>query len=357
MSSTIKPTVIKTEKAESETLRPTVIRPSAPEPLKVPTQATVAPSIIGIGTKLEGMVIKRSVVTTKVEKSKVEKAAVIAPSKMKGFERNRLPISREELKQANPNASETMIEKSLQYVLETNFESIVRSSALVWQTELQKRYSDKVMQLLECTQHQAITKAGSQVSRIVEILQAIDLHGVCDYEKDGMISKFLKNSNKEFDTPEELNHAEKELKQLTHLLGDQMKALIGLQQKLQELNHEIKALAEDIKAAGIAASFLAHYLPRKGHEYEKIASQFHERGISLLQTEAQIFENEMARDLQHAHPIKLIEMIQNTILVMIPDWLGSAASIRSMLEMNKKVTVTEVEEISVWKKNILKRLK
>jgi hypothetical protein len=172
-----------------------------------------------------------------------------------------------------------------------------------------------------------------------------------------MISKFLKSSNKEFDTPEELGHAEKELKQLTHLLGQQMNALIVLQQKLQEHNHEIKILAEDIKAAGMAASFLAHYLPKKGLEFEKIAGQFHERGISLLQTEAQIFENEMARELQHAHPIKLIEMIQNTILVMIPDWLGSVASIRSMLEMNKKVTVTEVEEVSDWKKNILKRLK
>jgi len=343
MSSTIKPTVIKTGNNQVEAPRPSVIRVSDPESVHVPTPASVTPTVIKVGAK--------------EEKVGVEKAPAFEPTKMSGFERNRLHVKMEELKRKFPEATDAMTEKALQYVLETDIDSMLQTSALIWQTDLQKRYSDKVLQLLECTQHPAIAKAGTHISRIIDILQAIDLQGVCEYEADGVLSKFLKQSNKEFDTPEELTHAERELKQLTQLLGDQLKALLVLQHKLHGINAEIRTLANDIKAAGMAALFLADYLPKKNAKYGKIADQFHERGMSLFQTEVQIFENELARDSQHAHPIKLIEMIQNTILVMIPDWLGSVASLRAMIEMNKKVTVTEIEEISDWKKRIIKHLK
>ena len=355
MSNSFKPTVIKTDKDKVDAPQPTTMPSSDPKPSKVATSSPVTPTVIG-GGKKEGVIFKPTIVTVK-EGVQEEKGTAVAPSKIVGFERNRLPVTIEQIKRKYLNTNDLMATKALQYVVETDVEVMLHSSALIWQTDLQKRYSDKVMKLLEYTQHPATAKASNQISRILEILQSIDLQGVCEYETDGVISRFLKNSSKEFDTPEELQHAEKELKQLTYYLADQLKALLVLQQKLQEINVEIKELAAEIKAAGMAALFLADYLPGKGPQYLKIADQFLERGKSLMQTEVQIFENEVARDSQEGHPIKLIEMIQNTILVMIPDWLGSVSSIRSMVEMNKKVTVTEVEQISDWKKKIIQLLK
>lgn len=289
-------------------------------------------------------------------KEEVQKPAHVpaGPTKMVGKERNRIAVTLEDLKGHFAGIADDLLEQVLQFVLETDVDVLKNTSALLWQMDLQKRYSDRVMQLLETTQNESIAKANSHVSRIVQILEAIDLRGVCTYEKDGMLSRFFKSSNKEFDTPEELLHAEKELKQLTSLLGGQLQGLLQLQSTLQSLNLEVKAIGQEIKAAALAAQYLSGYLLRQGSQ--KISDQLIERSMSLTQTQLQIEANEPAREIQMEIPMRLITVIQHAILVMIPDWLGSVSAIRSMLEMNKHVTVTEVEELTDQKKKILKQL-
>lgn len=351
----IQPTIIKTDEERGSEPKPTVIRTEDHASSQL-DKTDAKPSVISVSEN-EKAVVSPTVIaaTTKPDTSSTwNDGKAPAPTRMAGKERNRIPVTLEDLKKDHPETSDSLLEKALQYVLETDLDLLKKSSALLWQTDLQKRYGDKVMQLLEGTQHGSIAKANSHISRIIEILDAIDLRGVCEYEKDGMLSKFFKSSNKEFDTPEELHHAEKELKQLTSLLGGQLKALLHLQCTLQSLNLEIQAIGKEIQAAALAAQFLSNYLLR--HGTQKLSDQFMERSMSLTQTEVQIAENEPAREVQMEHPIRLISTIQHAVLVMIPDWLGSVSSIRSMLDLNKKVTITEVEELSDWKKKILKQL-
>ncbi|MEQ8812053.1 MAG: hypothetical protein RIE59_23500 [Imperialibacter sp.] len=358
MSQKINPSIIKTDPKQASKLGPSVIGAGGNMQEEVVKKEQLKPSVIAVSQPGETAPVAPSA----IKAGDVNKPAPdaeqqkVVPSKMAGMARKRLPVTIEDVKKAHPGQKEEILEMAYQFVLEIDIQEVVKSSVLLWKTDLQKRYSEKVMELLDCTQNEAIAKTGSQISRVIEILEAIDLRGVCDYGQDGVFAKLIKGANKEFDTPEELLQAEKELKQLTQRLAVQLKALIQLQHNLQTLNAEVLVLSQSIRASGIAASFLSDYLRRKSAELPKIADQFHERSMSLMQTEAQIFENEMAREMQMEHPIKLISTIQNTVLVMIPDWLGSVGAIRSMLESNKKVTVTHVEEISDWKKKIIKLL-
>ncbi len=354
MTSKNKPTIIQLEKVNQKP-SPTVIRSVDSASAKQPETGKISPSVIRTASANAPTVTSSNIVLQ--DESPTKEVSKVQPTKMAGFERDRLPVTMEEFRKANPEIPYNLSSKAYQMVIETDIAHILSSSALIWQTAIQKQYSDKVMLLLEHTEHESIAKASFLINRVTEILGAIDLHGVCEYEKDGMISKLLKHANKEYDTPEELHEAENELKQLCQLLSKHLQKLILLQQKLDTLNREIVTLATEVNAAQIAANFLADYLHKSKLSDAKIADQFLERSMSLLHTQTQIVENEAAREVQLMLPSQLITMIQNTVLVMLPDWLGSISSIRSMLESNKKVTITEVEEISDWKKRILKRLK
>ncbi len=357
MTRKIGPTIIKTDEANSQPLKPSVMK--AADPGQGGGAAKLQPSVIAVDQKKSAGPVSASAMKPEAQPAPTvsEKLPPTVPSKIPGAKRMRLPVTLDDVKSATTEQDVAILEKAWQYVLETDIEQATKSSVLVWQTGLQKQYSDKVSQLLECTQHEAIAKASGHLSRVVQVLEGIDLYGVCQYEKDGMLSKFLKSSSKEFDTPAELLHAERELRQLTERLGSHLKVLIELQHRLQTLNDELATLSGEIRIAAIAAAVLSAYLRKKSAAMEKIADQFLERSMSLTQTEAQISQNELAREMQLAHPAGLISAIQNTVLVMVPDWLGSVAAMRSMVEASKKVTVTEVEEMTDWKKRIIKLLK
>ncbi len=357
----MKPTIIKTNSGPDGKIKPSVIKPGDEGANDGSKKKKVGASVISLPAPAKKDELKASVMAKPVEETASKpteiKAGKVYPSVISGQVRVRIPVTTEELLADNPGTPGDIIGLAIQRVLETNLDAVKSTSVVLWGAELQKKYSENVLQLLHCSQDECLSKSSTQVSRVVEILEAIDIRGVCEYRADGMISKMFKNSNKEYDTPEELLHAEKELKHLTSLLSEQLKKLTQLQVTLQKLSGEIESSGREIKAAALAAAFISKYLQRQGPETENLSNQFFDRSMSLTQTEAQIMENEAARKMQLEYPLNLIAVIQNAVLVMVPDWLGSISSIRSMLDAKKRISVTEINEISDWQKKIVRTLK
>jgi len=357
----MKPTIIKTNSGPDGKMKPSVIKTGGEGADDGSKNKKVGASVISVPVPVKKDELKASVMVKPVEetagKTVEPKAIKVYPTVISGKARVRIPVTTEELLADNPGTPSDIIGLATQRVLETNLDAIKSTSVVLWGAELQKKYSENVLQLLQCSQDECLSKASTQVSRVIEILDAIDIRGVCEYRADGMISKMFKNSNKEYDTPEELMHAEKELKHLTSLLSDQLKRLTQLQATLQKLVGEIELSGREIKAAALAAAFISKYLQSQGLEAEKLSNQFFERSMSLTQTEAQIMENDSARKMQLEYPLNLITVIQNAVLVMVPDWLGSISSIRSILDAKKRISVTEINELSDWQKKIVRTLK
>lgn len=345
----IKPTVIKTEEKREES-KPTVIQPLGHT---LPVQEQKQPVTV---SKISIMPSAMPATAAKPEQSEPEPVNY-QPTSMAGYKRDRLDVSADDLKAYFPEHTDSDLTAILQMILETNIETLDRGSIMFWQNQLQKTYSDQILILLSYSQNESLDKAQTRAKRVIEIMEAIDLMGVLEHSKSGMISRLLKSQNNACDTPEELKKAEVELSQLTALLSKESESLVQLQRNLTALNDQINKLGLEIKLASDAAYFLSKHLTQKDPDWSHFAENFEERSMSLTKTFSQIQANDVSRQVQLNHVLKLIATIQESILVLIPDWLGSITSIRSLIEMQKMVTQTEVMELVDRKKQILKLIK
>lgn len=344
MNKKVQPTIISTEGVRTTSPKPTVI---VAEPLVTKAENPPVYKPTTIPDKTNNVTTEHT----------LPKPKTFAPSSMPGNKRSRLPITMDNLKSSFPELDQNRLEPMLQMIWETDTQLMQESSALTWQNSLQKSYSEQVMMLLELTRHDALETAQTRLHRVLDILEAIDLHGVCEFNKDGIFTRFLKSANSEYDTPEELELAEKELNQLVSRLNKESEALVALQRQAIQLLKEIKVLESRVQCAANAASVLSTYFEKLGKSHSRMAAQFHERAVSLTKTKAQMIQNEGARELQINHLHQLMASIQDVVLVMLPDWLGSISTIRSMLDMKKAVTLTEVMELTDRKKKIISHLK
>lgn len=346
----IKPTVIKTEEKKEDS-KPTVIQPTGR-----PMPASDIKPELG-ASRIKVSVIESPVEKSEIVESKADLPEIIQPTSMAGYKRDRLAITLDDLKTELPENTTEDLDIILQMILETNLDTLDRSAIMFWKSELQKAYSDKVLILLEFSQNDILEKAQSHTQRVIEILEAIDLIGVFEYGKNGLISRLLKSSNNTFDTPEELKKAELELNQLTSLLKREVDVLASFEKNLTAVNDQVDKLAQKIRLASQGALVLKKYLMKSDSQLVHLGDLFEERAMSLTKSFAQIQANEISRQVQLNHVLKLISTIQESILVLIPDWLSSISSMRSMIEMQKMVTQTEVTELVDRKKKILKLLK
>jgi len=68
--------------------------------------------------------------------------------------------------------------------------------------------------------------------------------------------------------------------------------------------------------------------------------------MSLTQTVAQIRSGVSLREMQIEQPLRLIGAIQNVAIVTVPGYLGSVASLTTMLKSNRSLTPTETGELA-----------
>ncbi len=277
------------------------------------------------------------------------------PTAIPGVERKRIAVELSDIRKLAPLAKPGVLEKALALVQSFVVESARDRQAVLWGHPLQQDYSDLVSRTLELSQADTLKRATGYIGRMTDILGSIDIEAVCGAaSRTGILAQYLKKTNSRIDTPEELEAARIELDQLVRLMGDALESLLSLKETLERHAQRIEELGNEAEASALAASFLSDHLRASR---PPLSQRFLERGMSLTQTVAQIRSGVSMREVQAEQPLKLIGAIQNVALVLVPGFLGSIASLTTMLLSNRKLTPTEAGELAYQLRNILQQLK
>jgi hypothetical protein len=312
----------------------------------------------------KGHVLKPTVVVPPAAKRKRAKATdtsaghtsvTSAPSKptmVDGVERKRLPVTAGDLRQLSPGVHAVVVEKALRLLAGFVLERANERKAVLWGHELQQEHSDLVAQTLTLSQAPVLRKVQGYLGRMIDILQAVDIMAVCGHG-DGAFGRYFKGMNAKIDRAEELDAARLELDQLVRHMSDAFTELLDLKEKLEQQARQFEEIATQAEAAALAALFLAQYL-RAGNT--GLAERFTERSMSLTQTLAQVRQNAAIREIQIEQPIRMVGAIQNVVLVTMPDFLASIATVVTLTARKANLTPTEAGELNYKLRDIINRL-
>jgi hypothetical protein len=190
---------------------------------------------------------------------------------------------------------------------------------------------------------------------MMDILESIDLMAVCGHGKTGLLEGLTRSVNKKIDTRSELSSAQVELGQLVDHMSRTLQDLLNLKDAIETHSKTIDEVAAEIEVSGLAALFLAHYL-RKDSSKASMADHFEGRSMSLVQTLAQIRQNDQVKKIQIEQPVQMISSIQNVALVIMPGFIGSIATVLTQLS-GKGVSPTEAGEVSHKLQDVINQLK
>lgn len=334
----MKPTVIGTNLPKVEPVKPTVIPTDTSQPKAKPTIISSIPSVTAPD--------KPIVVNT--------------PTAVPGHKRERIEVSVSDLQKFNPGTNLSVLETAVRLIQTTNVENLTDREAIFWGQELQSSYSQLVTTCLTKSQAPVLIKVSGYISRMMEILGSIDLKKVCGLgssSPDGVISRLVKRATASIDSLEELSQAQVELVQLVNLMSSQLTDLLDLKDELGRMMQRIDNLGDEVEAKAIVAAFLADYLKKQPGTKGELHQRLEERSMSLIQTLGQIRSSGSMRESQVEQPLRLISAVQHTALVMVPGWLSSVVSLKTMLEGQSKPTVTEIGELSDQMQQIVAQLK
>lgn len=276
------------------------------------------------------------------------------PTAIPGVERKRIVVELSDMRKLSPLAKPGVLAMALALVQSFVVESARDRQAVLWGHRLQQDHSNLVSRTLELSQADVLKKATGYVGRMIDILGSIDIEAVCGTSRTGIFVQYLKKANSRVDTPGELEAARIELSHLVRLMGEALEELLSFKEALEQHASRIEDMGDEAEALALAASFLADHLRASR---PSLSQRFLERAMSLTQTVAQIRSGVSMRDVQIEQPLRLIGAIQNVALVMVPGFLGSIASITTMLAGNRKLTPTEAGELAYQLRDILQQLK
>lgn len=257
---------------------------------------------------------------------------------IRGTTPERLEVKADELLALSPAARKTVIARALELLQQVNIAKLSDRKAILWAQDLQQYYGRQVTEALAVAQSQAFQKAESHLLRFTSILKSIDVMAACGHTGAG----FLRNFNSVIDTPEELAGARLELDQLAKLMNEQLAELLALRDRLLAHRRITEGLAEDIESASLAALHLSGCLRI---DQPDISRHFTERSMSLTQTLAQIRANAPVNDLQAEHLVRLTNLLQQAVLISLPDLLASIAAISQLSHRTSGVSRTEADEL------------
>lgn len=309
-------------------LKPTVIQPPDPK-RKVAKKAVAAKAEPKPGT-----------------------SAVLQPTMIAGVERKRIEVEARDLRKLAPGADTRTIEAALRLLAGFVVEKASERRAILWGHELQQSYSDLVAETLMLSQSPVLRKVEGYLGRMMDILQSVDILAVCGYGDDGIVGYF-KGINSKVDQPEELSKARIELDQLVKYMGGALEELLDLKDKLDRHTGQLEEIAAGAEAGSLAALFLAQHLQK---DRAAVAERFMERSMSLTQTLAQIRENGAIREIQIEHPLRMVGAIQSVVLVSMPDFLTSIATVVSLSARKAGLSRTEAGELNYKLRDIINRL-
>lgn len=339
-------------------LRPTVIVPPA-ERSRTPrakpgesagTDAPAKPTIVAPASTGNDS----GTATAKTGRS-AQMPLLAKPTAIPGVERKRIAVELSDIRKLSPLARPEVLEQALRLIQSFVVESARDRQAVLWGHRLQQDYGDLVSRTLELSQADVLKKATGYIGRMTDILGAIDIKAVCGTSSAaGILGEYFKKANSRIDTASELQAARIELDQLVRLMGEALELLLSFKETLELHARRIEDMGDEAEASALAASFLSDHLRVSR---PPLSQRLLERAMSLTQTVAQIRSGASMREMQLEQPLRLIGAIQNVALVMVPGFLGSIASLTTMLENNRKLTPTEAGELSYQLRNILQQLK
>lgn len=337
----LRPTVIIPPAARARTAKEEAGKGSQPDAAAKPT--VIAPT----GARTRG--------TTAAAKAEPPVQTRLAgPTAIPGVERKRIAVQLSDIRKLSPLAKPAVQEQALQLIQSFVVESARDRQAVLWGHRLQKVYSDLVSRTLELSQADVLKKATGYVGRMTHILGSIDIEAVCGASsRAGIFGEYFKKTNSRIDTAGELETARIELDHLVRLMGEALEQLLSFKETLEQHARRIENMADEAEASALAASFLSDHLRASR---APLSQRFLERGMSLTQTVAQIRSGASMREIQIEQPLRLIGAIQNVALVTVPGFLGSIASLTTMLDSNRKLTPTEAGELAYQLRNILQQL-
>src|SRR5690349_19202906 len=216
-----------------------------------------------------------------------EQAATVpsGPTAMVGTRRERIAVSAKEVRALSPGASQSACEAAVRMIESFPASKVSERRAVLWGHDLQKAYGEKVTGTLALAQDPLVEQARSHVARMMEILGAIDLMGVCGHGNGGFFGGIARSMNKRIDTPSELATALDELQLLLKRMGAAIDKLVDLAGRLREHADAIGEIEREVEAAALAALFLAD---RYSRETPVLAQRFTDRAMSLTATVAQV---------------------------------------------------------------------
>ena len=278
--------------------------------------------------------------------------ALAGPTVMAGVRRERISVTKGDLRALSPGASAATCAAAKRLLETVVARRMNERKVVLWGHELQKAYGDEVTATLALAQEPLVEQARSHVTRMMEIMRAMDLMAVCGHDSPGMLGRIRKSMNGKIDTPDELADALDELRLLLDRINAAIDPLLGHADKLRQHASNMTRVEAEVEAAALAAHFLSNYF---AHPAPALAQRFTERAMSLTATLAQVQQSDAVRRVQIEQPLQLIGAIQNVALVTLPGFIAGLAALLTLAK-TKGASPTEARDVSHQLRGILNQL-
>lgn len=262
------------------------------------------------------------------------------PTSMGGQVCERLHVTADELLKLQSTSQQPVIDKAIAILRQVIVSNLKDTDAILWGSGVQKAYGDAASRGLKLAQADVFNKAEEKIARLIEILGSIRLDRVF-VESRSMLTRFIRRSSKEIDTPEELKEARVEVQQLVDRLTKKIDVLLKAKTEVEEFSSEVEALRVDAAAWSVAAAYLSGRLKLTSPD---LAQRLADRADSLTATCAQILADGTIRKMQVERPMQLITTIQNVVLVTLPGIIAALAAIASA-SSSSRPTVTQLSDL------------
>ncbi len=280
---------------------------------------------------------------------------VSAPTEMPGVKRKRIGIKLDDLRRQNPKTDESVLATALSRIHATNVSTLDDNQCILWGNDTQKMFGKWVNDNLALSQASVITDSVRQTNILTTVLGSIDLQKLLGKDK-GLFSRLFRN---EGEILEDFDQAQTEIQQAIVVLDGKQTSLLEHQDKLQALQTRLKELETKVEVEVITAYFLAEHLRTESGgtgELKRLADLLAGRSMALTQTLLQTRSNFRLLEVQVEQPLELIRLIQNVILVMVPDWLSGYAVLKAAVESQQQVTRIQIDELVAKQKHIIGEL-
>jgi hypothetical protein len=249
------------------------------------------------------------------------------PTTIAGVKPERFQVDVDELHQLAPTASQEVRARALRLLQALTVNMLTRHRAQRWGQEAQQACQDRFGRGAVPASAPFVDQARAAVSRMTDVLGAIDLKAVCGHAKGGLLGGLARTMSRQVDTPAKLADAVDELRSLLQGLDADVGRLLALKDGLRQRAGGFEQIQLELEAATLAARFLSSRLA--GNE-PAVAQQFAECSLSLAATLAQSRQGDNAYQTHIRRPLQLIDAIQNVALTRLPAFINELAALQAL---------------------------